>query len=63
MNSIRRALAAVGFLGLLWLGIQLVQGSVSLADAGLRAVILLVAVGLTIRVAGAGVRLMASSLD
>jgi hypothetical protein len=61
--SVRQALAGAGLVAILWLGIQLVQNSISVVDAGIRAVIALVVVVVLSRLATAGVKLLAATLE
>ncbi len=63
MASVRQALAGAGLVAILWLGIQLVQNSISVVDAGIRAVIALVVVVVLSRLATAGVKLLAATLE
>lgn len=63
MATLRRVLAGCGLGAILWIGVLLVQGDLSLIDAGVRAILALVAVTVLVRIAEAGLGVMASSLE
>ena len=60
MAAVRRVLVCCGLSAILWLGVLLVQGDISLADAGVRAILALVVVMVLVRVVEASLRLMVS---
>ncbi|GBE24893.1 hypothetical protein BMS3Bbin02_01175 [bacterium BMS3Bbin02] len=62
-GPIRRLIAAAGLITLIPLALSLFQGSVTLVDAAQRGVLTLVAVIVANRIASAGVRVMAQSMD
>lgn len=63
MAQIRRFVTLLGIAAIGLIGYQLVMGDMSLPDAGIRAMGVLVGVILVMRVVGSGVRLLAESLD
>lgn len=63
MGAFRRVLAGAGLVAILWIGVQLVQNKVSVADAGIRALLALVAVVVLSRLVAAGVKLLAVTLE
>ena len=63
MGAFRRVLAGAGLVAILWIGVQLVQNKVSVADAGIRALLALVAVVVLSRLVTAGVKLLAVTLE
>lgn len=63
MGSIRKAIAVVGLMGIGWIGYTLIQGDLSLLDAGIRAAAIFGAVIVLGQVLTIGVRLLASSLE
>lgn len=63
MAGVRRILAACGLGAILWIGVLLVQGDISVADAGVRAILALVAVKVVSRVADAGLGAMVGDLE
>ncbi len=63
MGSVRRVLAALGLIAILWIGVQLVQGSLSLPDAGIRAFLALVSVVIVSKLADVGFRALIHTLD
>ncbi len=62
-GPIRRLIAAAGLITLIPLALSLFQGSVTLVDAAQRGALTLVAVIVANRIASAGVRVMAQSMD
>ena len=63
MGNIRRILAGAGLVAILWIGVQLVQGSLSLPDAGLRAFLALLSVIVVSRLAEAGFKALLHTLN
>jgi len=63
VGSIRKAIAVVGLMGIGWIGYTLIQGDLSLLDAGIRAAAIFGAVIVLGQVLTIGVRLLASSLE
>lgn len=63
MAGVRRILSACGLGAILWIGVLLVQGDLSVADAGIRAMLALVAVVVLVRIVESSLAAMASSLE
>lgn len=62
-GPIRRIVAALGLITIIPLALSLIQGNVTLMDAAQRGALTLVAVVVANRIAGAGVQMMARSMD
>ena len=63
MDGLRRFVLAFGFVGVGWIGYTLVEGNLTLLDAGIRAAAVLGAVLVALALMRGGVRMLAASLE
>ncbi len=63
MRDVRRVLSILGLLAMGWISLLLVMGRLSLLDAGIRALAVMLAVVVVTKLVRLGTRALASSLE